>query len=225
VNGDSPSTISSPNSSCPDSEEGSGKLERSSHSYFSDTGSCVDEQVKHPDKLNSDEQPNHNDVHLGDASDADSMFEFTHSDCSSKSSLSDDGNDAEPEHRECLTDGQEQSNAHEDNYQVLQTSSHQGTPSRSADCQNCAEPCHYEWELIEITSKKRSGGTNYNKVRWKETWEPEDALSNARKLVDAYDNRRRAGLARQGEQEKRQTGKQGIEMLRGWHAKKRRLQS
>ena len=185
VNGDSPSTNSSSISSCSDSRESSSKHERSSHSCFDDTRGCTDEKVKHPNKLNSDEQPSHNDVYLGDTLDVDSMFEFTPSDCSSESLLSDD---VGLEHREYFPDGHGQSSAHEDNNQVFQSYSHQGTPSRSADCQSYAELCHHEWELIEIVSKKRSGGTNYYKVRWKETWEPEDALSNARKLLDVYDN-------------------------------------
>ncbi len=96
MHGDGQSTASSQKSSPSDSEGGSCKRERSPHSSPSDTGSCEDDRVKHLDMLNSDENPGHGDVHIGDASISDTAFESMHLDCISESSFS--GNDSNAEH-------------------------------------------------------------------------------------------------------------------------------
>jgi len=97
--GEGQSTASSQKSSPSDSEVHSGKRERSSYSSFSDTGSCKDDRVKH-----LDEQSNHSDVHLGDASGSDIASQPTHSDCISESSLSDNNSGVGAEDLDYLAD-------------------------------------------------------------------------------------------------------------------------
>jgi len=209
------STASSQKSAPSDSEVCSGRSEYS----FSDTGSCDNDKAKYLGMSTVDEQPNYDDFHLCDASILDTTSESMHWDCISGPSFSGNDSDAGLEDLDYLADEHEQRDSHKDSYQELHTCGHQKTPSRaevlpksagSADCLSSAEPADYEWELIKITSKKHSNGTNYYKVRWKETWEPEDTLGNARKLVDAYEKRRRARLARQSERaRKRQARGEG----------------
>ncbi len=153
MHGDGQSTASSQKSSPSDSEGGSCKRERSPHSSPSDTGSCEDDRVKHLDMLNSDENPGHGDVHIGDASISDTAFESMHLDCISESSFSGNDSDAELEDLDYLADEHEQRDTHKNSYQELHTSGQQRTPSGaevlpksagSADCLSSAEPADHE---------------------------------------------------------------------------------
>jgi len=196
---------------------------------FSDTRS--NDKAEYLDMWKVDEQQNNDDFDLGNTWTSDTASEPMHSDCTSQSSFngSDSDSNAKLEDLKHSAGEYEQRDTHKDSYQELSIFGQQNTPNRadvlakstgSVDCLRSTEPADCEWELIKITSKKHSNGTNFYKVRWKETWEPENAVYNARKLVDTYKKRRRAQSVRQNERRKRQIGKRRLRTLAESKAKK-----